>query len=157
MSTPNDATNGTDSTQSPAGESVTAKPAVDPTYFIGVDLDATLAQYDGWRGPLHIGDPIPRMVDLVKRLLAKGVTVKIFTARVADESDAAVQCPLIRDWTLKHIGVALEATAVKTKHCVHILDDRAVAIEPNTGDVLGWVHTFRGSVSEALAESIRES
>ena len=36
--------------------------------WIGVDLDATLAYYDGFKGPEHIGEPIPQMVDRVKRV-----------------------------------------------------------------------------------------
>ena len=28
--------------------------------WIGVDLDGTLARYDGWRGIDHIGEPMPR-------------------------------------------------------------------------------------------------
>jgi hypothetical protein len=31
--------------------------------WIGVDLDGTLAFYDEWIGPEHIGAPIPGMVD----------------------------------------------------------------------------------------------
>jgi hypothetical protein len=35
--------------------------------WIGVDLDATLAKYDGWKSADHIGEPIPAMVDRVSR------------------------------------------------------------------------------------------
>jgi hypothetical protein len=49
--------------------------------WIGVDLDGTLAHYDGWKGADHIGAPIPAMVERVKGWLAEGKTVKIFTAR----------------------------------------------------------------------------
>jgi len=51
--------------------------------WIGVDLDGTLAYYDEWRGLYHIGEPIPAMVDRVKRWLAEGRDVRIFTARVS--------------------------------------------------------------------------
>ena len=50
--------------------------------WIGVDLDGTLAYYDHWRGPHHIGDPIPAMLNRVKSWLAEGKDVRIFTARV---------------------------------------------------------------------------
>jgi hypothetical protein len=50
--------------------------------WIGVDLDGTLAHYDGWKGADNIGAPIPAMVERVKGWLAEGKTVKIFTARV---------------------------------------------------------------------------
>jgi hypothetical protein len=50
--------------------------------WIGVDLDGTLAYYDHWRGAEHIGEPIPAMLERVKRWLADGKDVRIFTARV---------------------------------------------------------------------------
>jgi len=34
--------------------------------WIGVDLDGTLAHYDGWKGPTHIGAPIHKMVQRVR-------------------------------------------------------------------------------------------
>ena len=40
--------------------------------WIGVDLDATFAVYNGWQGELHIGAPIPAMVERVKQGLADG-------------------------------------------------------------------------------------
>lgn len=50
--------------------------------WIGVDLDGTLAMYDGFKGPEHIGDPVPKMLERVKKWLAEGREVRIFTARV---------------------------------------------------------------------------
>ena len=46
-----------------------------------VDLDGTLAIYNGYVGPTHIGEPVPKMLERVKSWLADGKTVKIFTAR----------------------------------------------------------------------------
>lgn len=31
--------------------------------WIGVDLDGTLAEYDGWKGPDEIGAPVEPMVE----------------------------------------------------------------------------------------------
>lgn len=31
--------------------------------WIAVDLDGTLAEYDGWKGSAHIGNPVPKMVE----------------------------------------------------------------------------------------------
>ena len=50
--------------------------------WIGVDLDGTLAEYLGWQGMGHIGEPIAPMVERVKAWLAEGKDVRIFTARV---------------------------------------------------------------------------
>lgn len=68
--------------------------------WVGLDLDATLAEYHGWKGADHIGAPIPAMVDYVKRGLEYGFEyldphgkllrtkeAKIFTARVYAECE----------------------------------------------------------------------
>lgn len=53
--------------------------------WIGVDLDGTLAHYEGWKGVEHVGAPVPAMLQRVKDWIAKGVEVRIFTARVFGE------------------------------------------------------------------------
>jgi hypothetical protein len=99
------------------------------TLEIGVDLDGTLAEYDTWKGFAHIGKPVPRMVTKVKRALAKGYKVYIFTARASEVESL----PYIEDWCLKHLGVVLPITAVKLYTFDEYWDDRAVGIEKNTG------------------------
>jgi len=54
---------------------------------IGVDLDSTLAKYSGWKGPEHIGAPIPSILILVQKWIAQGRTVKIFTARASNSEN----------------------------------------------------------------------
>lgn len=117
--------------------------------WIAVDLDGTLAFYDYWRGPEHIGEPISGMVNFVKDLIAEGKTVKIFTARVSDGSDMPVsrKVQIIQDWTEEHVGQRLEVTCVKDWAMEVLYDDRAVQVEINTGKrvllnastrLLGW-------------------
>jgi hypothetical protein len=114
--------------------------------WIGVDLDATLAEYHGWKGAGHIGAPVPAMVERVKKWLADGVKVKVFTARVcvtggysevskqqANIDFADEQTRLIKAWCLEHIGQELEVTCVKDFACIEIWDDRAVQVVPNKG------------------------
>lgn len=105
------------------------------TPWIAVDLDGTLAEYDGWKGPGHIGRPVPLMLDRVKAWLAAGVEVRVFTARVSDQPEAVV--PAIQAWCLKHVGVTLPVTNVKDYGMVELWDDRAVTVEQNTGRQLG--------------------
>lgn len=82
--------------------------------WIGVDLDGTLAVDDGWRGILHIGGPVPAMVERVKRWLAAGLTVKIVTARVGpqradvQEEIAAIRFE-IQEWCRKHFVARIYA------------------------------------------------
>lgn len=105
--------------------------------WIGVDLDGTLAYYDGWQGIEHIGEPVPAMLERVKRWVAEGHRVKILTARVGPprtgDEDVDAVARLIKQWTLEHVGVALEVTCIKDFAMVELWDDRAVTVEANTG------------------------
>lgn len=104
------------------------------TGWIGVDLDGTLAEYDGWKGVEHIGQPVPAMVGRVLKWLAEGREVRIMTARVSGplESAAAALAP-IQAWCAEHIGVVLPVTNVKDYAMIELWDDRAVQVVPNTG------------------------
>lgn len=101
--------------------------------WIGVDLDNTLAYYDGWQGSAHIGKPVPKMVALVKKFLAEGKTVKIFTARVAADDDLTIdqKIAIIQDWTEEHIGQRLEVTCVKDQGMERLYDDKAIRVVLN--------------------------
>lgn len=104
--------------------------------WIGVDLDGTIARYDGWKGPEHIGDPIEPMLNRIKAWLAAGVDVRIFTARVSGvregmEASATLKC--IEHWCEKHVGRVLPVTCTKDFGMIQLWDDRAIQVEPNTG------------------------
>ena len=104
--------------------------------WIGVVLAAALAHYAGWKGhDSPIGNPITKMVANVKRWLSKGKKVKIFTARV-DGDTHGKQEKMIKEWCKKHIGQELEGTNVKTRSMYQLWDDRAVAVQKNTGNSL---------------------
>lgn len=132
--------------------------------WIGVDLDGTLAHYDGWKGPAVIGEPIPSMVERVKRWLAEGHEVRVFTARAwpfykpvlpgeslmtrladgdfdrqefARAQEAATAVRAIHAWCAEHLGVALAVTCVKDYAMVELWDDRAVQVVANTGRPVG--------------------
>jgi hypothetical protein len=104
--------------------------------WIGVDLDGTLVEYNGWVGPTHIGAPVPRMVERVKNWINQGWVVKIFTARVSG-SDRDVVTTLIQDWCEEHIGTRLEVTCSKDYGMIELWDDRCVQVIPNTGIPVG--------------------
>lgn len=103
--------------------------------WVGFDLDGTLATYGKWNGPAAIGEPIAPMVERVKRLLEKGVEVRIFTARASVQSREVLEP--IELWCARHIGRVLPITNVKDFACRALYDDRAVAVQFNTGVVLG--------------------
>ena len=103
--------------------------------WIGVDLDGTLAEYNGWQSELHIGKPIPLMIARVKKWLAQGKEIKIFTARVAtkDVGNREAVKQAIENWCILHIGKKLEITCKKDYQMIELWDDRAVQVIPNTG------------------------
>jgi hypothetical protein len=112
--------------------------------WIGVDLDGTLAHYDGWRGEDHIGAPIAAMVARVKAWRAEGREVRIFTARVfepwAIENGFHIApitkrevARVIEDWCAEHLGEVLPIVYMKDYGMVELWDDRAVQVIPNTG------------------------
>jgi hypothetical protein len=108
--------------------------------WIGVDLDGTLAEYNGWKGADHIGAPIPAMVERVKQWLRERREVRIFTARVwypvgdvVRQADAVNATAAIMKWCIEHIGIILPVTCTKDYGMVECWDDRAVQVIPNTG------------------------
>ena len=98
--------------------------------WIGVDLDGTLAHYDGWKGADNIGPPIPAMLDRVKKWLSEGREVRIFTARASMHD----QIPEVEQWCKQHIGVVLGVTNRKDFGMVELWDDRCVRVQANTGE-----------------------
>lgn len=107
--------------------------------WIAVDLDATLVTYDGWKGPEHIGEPIPLMMNRVRQWLKEGKEVRIFTARVShDGSETEIQVAhrarvAIENFTLQEFGQKLVVTNVKDFAMIEHWDDRVVQVIPNTG------------------------
>ncbi len=112
--------------------------------WIGVDLDGTLAFYDGWRGVDHVGEPVPAMVEKIMTHIAAGNKVKIMTARCCERGDTVIKP--IQDWCEKHLGVVLEITCIKNSSMIALYDDRARQVIPNTGV----------TIEEALAEAKRD-
>ena len=97
--------------------------------WIGVDLDGTLAMYNGWHGYEYIGEPIPLMMERVKHWIEEGRIVKIFTARITDEE---ARIP-IQTWLDKHGIGQLEITNVKDFKMIQLWDDRCIQVMPNMG------------------------
>lgn len=97
--------------------------------WIGVDLDGTLAYYDKWRGIEYIGDPIPSMLFRIKKWLADGIKVKIFTARACTPE----AIPYIQKWLVQAGLPVLEITNIKDYLMIELWDDRAIQIIQNEG------------------------
>jgi hypothetical protein len=112
---------------------LTGQVVVEPEQgWIGVDLDGTLAEFDGWKGPEVIGKPIPAMMARVKRWLAEGKWVKIFTARACYPE----HIPFVQKWLIQNGLPELEVTDKKDYQMAELWDDKAVHVELNTGKVV---------------------
>lgn len=92
------------------------------------------------RGHDYIGDPIPEMLDKVKKALAEGSEVFIFTARITpfDNSfkeylDATKQVVLIAQWCQHYLGQLLPITNQKLRVFTQMWDDKGKEVIPNTG------------------------
>jgi hypothetical protein len=125
--------------------------------YILVDMDGTLAVYEGWTPWNVFGAPIPAMVQRIKGWLAEGKDVRIFTARMPLDETAPQKCRHtgeewtgvqmkwhIANYTELHVGQRLRAQCWKDLNCVEIWDDRAIGVVANTGETL---------VEAALAEA----
>jgi hypothetical protein len=104
--------------------------AVGHKEWIGVDLDGTLAIYDGWNDG-KIGKPVKKMVDRVLKWIKAGKTVKIFTARAYDPS--AIKD--VQIWTKKNGLGELDVTNEKDPGMIQLWDDRVVRVKENTGEI----------------------
>src|SRR4051812_18499178 len=96
--------------------------------WVGFDLDGTIARYEGWKGPNHIGEPIRPAIERLKRILKAGVTVKVVTARVSKDStpeEIRSFKAIFNIWCDTAIGQRLELTAEKDYSMLVLFDDRA--------------------------------
>ena len=128
--------------------------------WIGIDLDGTLAEYDGWKGVEHIGKPIPSMVERVKAWIIEGKDVRIFTARVCmsqSKKDFTTAYEAIAAWCRKYIGKELKITAEKDWKMIKLWDDRCVSVIPNTGEIIPLDSNERVKELEAERDRLREA
>ncbi len=125
-------------------------PGADPVFvaahhWVGVDLDGTLSRDDAeghFEPPYPLGKPIPEMLEMVKSLVAAGVTVKIFTARACEPEFI----PLIQAWTEQNGLGRLEVTNQKDFDLIRFYDDRAIQVIPNHGRAVSHQANASGSI-----------
>ena len=96
--------------------------------WIGVDFDGTLAEHNSPQS-IELGAPIPRMWQRVRRMLDKGWTVKIMTARANEPHEVE----RVQAWLRRHNLPVLEVTATKDYGMIALFDDRAISVDPDTG------------------------
>jgi len=106
-----------------------------------VDLDGVLAEYGGWKGVQHIGDPIPGAREFMAALYDIPIKLCVWTTRtnpVVNKDSKLSDRELsffVDDWLTKHdiIFDYVAYGAGKPLACAYV-DDRAVVCRP-TKDV----------------------
>lgn len=113
---------------------------------ICVDLDGVLAQYDGWRGVDHIGDPIPGAREFLAELQVE-YNIVIFTTRCNPEvnhgrESADLLAKRVEDWLRKHdMPFDHVYRGVGKPLCAAFIDDNCIRILPQR---------FNGDYARAL-------
>jgi len=100
--------------------------------WIGFDLDGTISKFDyqKWQDDKnYIGEPMLRMINLIKHYLSQGIDVKIFTARAENKENI----PFIRKWLVAQGLPKLEVTNRKDYAMVRLYDDSAIEVFGNKG------------------------
>lgn len=120
---------------------------------IAVDLDGTLAEYNGWRGIEHIGKPVQNVLDALRYNKEQGAEIWIFTARLSGEENEAKQAYFHIEQWLERYNITVDGvTSNKMKKFTEIWDDRAVQVIRNTGEFVLNKNGSCGEVIEPVAE-----
>ena len=112
-----------------------------------VDLDGTLAQYDGWKGLDHIGDPIHGAKEFLHELKSIPVRVVIWTTRTNSdlnkESTDKLKARVI-EWLNRHNLPFDDVSTDEAKLlCLAFVDDRAITCRPQDG-----IYTYRTALHQ---------
>ena len=100
---------------------------------VAIDLDGTLAQYDGWKGIEHVGEPHKGARQFTEALRNAGCYIIIHTARTCTaNSDNGKAGDVVRNWLECH-GSCFDVvwTGVGKPIACAYVDDRAVACAPD--------------------------
>jgi hypothetical protein len=105
---------------------------VRPDQWVGFDFDGVLSMERPNAEPdlQDLGVPVYPMVDWARRLVASGITVKIFTARACEPRNESK----IQDWTEQHGLGRLDVTNAKDYGLIRYYDDRAIQVVPTVGE-----------------------
>lgn len=120
------------------------------TLTIAVDLDGTLAEYNGWCGREHIGKPLPGAVAAMQAMVDQGHRVMIFTCRCSNElseeftsnMDAQASAEIIYAWLSEHGFPPVHVWTGAGKPMADLyIDDRALTVAPQI-DPNSWKYAL---------------
>jgi hypothetical protein len=109
--------------------------------IVAIDLDGTLARYDGWIGPEHIGEPIQAGRAICVALHGRGIKVIVYTCRTNATMNDKYNIntfkvrDTIREWLDKNGLGFVELSIDYGKPFAHVyLDDRGVRFNSDLKD-----------------------
>jgi hypothetical protein len=105
---------------------------------VAVDVDGVLAEYHGWHGVDHIGDPLPGAIDFMKAL-SEICDVLVYTTRCCEEINKPEKAHLlvnrVRAWLDKHGFEYADIWSGQGKPiAVAYVDDRGVSCRPQENE-----------------------
>ena len=103
------------------------------------DFDGVLAEYNGWKGHEHIGEPIEAMIELVKELYGRGYFLALCTTRLNPNpfpsdvnklDDVVAQgdaLEIVTDWLIKNnIFTCFHYVDSRKPMADYYIDDKAL-------------------------------
>jgi hypothetical protein len=98
---------------------------------VAVDLDGTLASFNGWKGYFEIGKPMHKIINQIRVFKKQGAHIIIHTCRTTTPDNKAfpevIEC--VKKWLRKNSVPFDEIWCSTGKPFAHIyLDDRAVRV-----------------------------
>lgn len=109
---------------------------------IAVDLDKTLAEYDGWKGMENIGKPYDGARKFVRALRKRGFKVIIHTCRInpKNNADNVDGVAIVSRWLNTH-GIEVDEIWSRPGKPIAsaYVDDKAVVCTPHTLGEVGYI------------------
>jgi len=103
--------------------------------MVCVDFDGVLAQYDGWKGPDHLGDPIPGIRIFLSGLKEMGFCITILTTRKTQK---------VNHWILTHrLADYIDHVTNKKPPAKAYIDDRGICFKGDFSEVIARLKGFK--------------
>lgn len=100
-----------------------------------IDFDAVIAEYDGWKGPDHLGQPAVGVRMFLRSVWQLGFRVIVFSTRNPNS---------IAQWLLDHdLAVLVSEITDKKVPAVAYIDDRGICHRGDFNETLDQLRNFR--------------
>jgi hypothetical protein len=101
-----------------------------------IDFDGVIGSYTGWKGPHHLGEPLPGAIEFLTRLIDHKLVPVIFSTR---EPEA------LQGWVMQHcpeLSLKIQITREKPPAWLYI-DDRCWLFTGSNWPTIEEIENFR--------------